>query len=69
MNLLPRWIQITAEAADCAPRASEPDPGDMGTAFGLDASFESVEPAPPPPTPEKKTGSTWSQRLVRRPRR
>lgn len=47
-------------------RASGPDHGDMGTAFGLDASFgpvdppaaEGVSPSPSPPP--------WEHRLTRR---
>lgn len=68
MNLLPRWMWMTSEAMRHDDRAPEPDPGDMGTAFGLDASLAS-------PDEERAiaaspaSDSRWQQRLDRRPLR
>jgi hypothetical protein len=72
MNLLPRWAKISSEDRRSEPGASEPDPGDMGTAFGLDASIEAMSQPPmptPAPAPAHEARSTWRQRLVRRPQR
>ena len=46
MNLIPRWLRAR-------PRADDEtfDAADMGTAYGLDASFDELAPqraAPPP---------------------
>jgi len=49
MNLLPRWMWMTNEAMRQQEAVErEPDPGDMGTAFGLDACL--LETASTPPT-------------------
>ena len=67
MNLLPRWMWMTNEAMRQQEAAErEVDPGDMGTAFGLDATFAT------PDEPASGTGvpdANWQQRLERRPRR
>lgn len=46
MNLMPRWNWLQSMTR---PRAAEvpDDAADMGTAFGLDASFRDL-PEPPP---------------------
>ncbi|MBX3621717.1 MAG: hypothetical protein KF891_17235 [Rhizobacter sp.] len=68
MNLLPRWMWMTSDTVQPGTGGTtpEPDPGDMGTAFGLDASFapEPDEAASPP-----EPAAPWQQRLERRPRR
>lgn len=66
MNLLPRWMRSDATQRD--QRSAEPDPGDMGTAFGLDASLGPVEEAPPQ-SPAQPDDRFWRQRLDRRPQR
>lgn len=67
MNLLPRWMRPDAtQPEQCS---GEPDPGDMGTAFGLDASLGPLEgelAAQPPAQPDDHF---WQQRLHRRPQR
>ena len=42
--------------------SAEPEPADMGTAFGLDASFGAVEYEPP----SQPQSPSWEQRLNRR---
>jgi hypothetical protein len=68
MNLLPGLTWLTSMASRRSPADDDaPDPADMGTAFGLDASMESEpgETSPKPgPTPQPP-----ADRLVRRPRR
>lgn len=70
MNLLPglNWFRSVTTRRDAATH-STPDPGDMGTAFGLDASMEALPRADPPEVPAPQSGSPWSRRLVRRPLR
>lgn len=66
MNLLPRWLRSDAQRkAD----EHEPDPGDMGTAFGLDASLGPLEDEPATATAAAESDSRWQQRLDRRPLR
>jgi hypothetical protein len=66
MNLFPRWLR--PEAGPREDETAEVDPGDMGTAFGLDATL-----APHDDTPASETAAadaaTWQLRLDRRPRR
>lgn len=67
MNLLPRWVwmrSVTGRGDDAAP---QPDPGDMGTAFGLDAAIE-AQPEPLAP-PGSEPPAPWTRRLDGRPRR
>lgn len=69
MNLIPglAWLRsVTTRRMVANPT---PDPGDMGTAFGLDASIESTAALHPTPAPEREARTPWSQRLVRRPQR
>lgn len=46
-----------------------PDPADMGTAFGLDASMAEEPPAPDKSRAAKGSPPLNNDRLVRRPRR
>ena len=71
MNLLPGLNWLTAMTARRALANGHdehtPDPADMGTAFGLDASMApgpAEEPQPPVAAPAPR-----GDRLVRRPRR
>lgn len=43
MNLIPYWPWWPRRWHD---KAVEPDAADMGTAFGLDASFDEPDPGP-----------------------
>ena len=67
MNLLPRWMR--SDATQREQRIAEPDPGDMGTAFGLDASLGPLEDEPVAQAPAQPDDSFWQQRLDRRPQR
>lgn len=64
MNLLPRWMRAGAQHQ--APE-HEPDPGDMGTAFGLDASLAAQGEGLAPSAPCAEDERRWQQRLDRRP--
>ncbi|HEY9239467.1 MAG TPA: hypothetical protein VIP10_11560 [Burkholderiaceae bacterium] len=58
------WTAVTS--ADAAG-AREADPADMGTAFGLDASFGPVDAEPSPPVaPGAPAPVPWEHRLTRR---
>jgi hypothetical protein len=67
MNLLPRWMR--SDATQRGQRTAEPDPGDMGTAFGLDASLGPAEEEPLAQSSTPPDNSFWQQRLDRRPQR
>jgi hypothetical protein len=68
MSLIPGLTWLTSMAARRSEADDDaPDPADMGTAFGLDASME-AEPAEPSPK-SAPTSQTPADRLVRRPRR
>lgn len=68
MNLLPGLTWLTSMASRRSPADDDaPDPADMGTAFGLDASME-AEPGEASPQSEP-TLHPPADRLVRRPRR
>jgi hypothetical protein len=59
------WLAALRPPAHSATDGA--DPADMGTAFGLDASFDAVgrgEPSPPPATAESPV--PWEHRLTRR---
>ncbi len=55
-----RWFQGWRSAA----RATQIDPADLGTAFGLDASFDETFTAPQDLPAQAKPG--WMQRLASR---
>ena len=65
MNWSARFSWWAALRSQRAPRSAETDRADMGTAFGLDASFESPATLPPghalPPAL-----SSLESRLIRR---
>jgi hypothetical protein len=69
MNLLPglNWLTAITWRRASAADGHGPDPADMGTAFGLDASMEPepVQSAPRPATAPPE----HNDRLIRRPRR
>jgi hypothetical protein len=68
MSLIPGLTWLTSMAARrSAADDDTPDPADMGTAFGLDASME-AEPVKPPPKSDP-VPQPPADRLVRRPRR
>ena len=65
------WL-LAAEISPHTARAGKhtaPDPGDMGTAFGLDASMEACRAATHRALHSRRGPPPWSQRLVRRPQR
>ena len=61
------WLSALKDSH--APPLEEADPADMGTAFGLDASFSApADPAPaelPAAEPHAATPA-WDSRLIRR---
>lgn len=64
MKLLPRWMRPDAQrSAD----QDEPDPGDMGTAFGLDAILAPLDGEPAAPATPAAEERRWQERLNRRP--
>jgi len=68
MNLLPGLTWLASMASRRSPVDDDtPDPADMGTAFGLDASME-AEPDEASPK-QKPASAPAADRLVRRPRR
>ncbi|MEO8151782.1 MAG: hypothetical protein ABI605_01845 [Rhizobacter sp.] len=72
MNLLPGLTWLTAMATRRAPQGDdEPDPADMGTAFGLDASMAPEEPDARHATEASRpsVAAPPTDRLIRRPRR
>lgn len=46
MNLIPHWRWLRAMRRTTGPL---PDAADLGTAFGLDASFDDMPPSRPAP--------------------
>jgi hypothetical protein len=67
MNLLPRWMWMTTEAMRHQEATErEIDPGDMGTAFGLDATIAATDE---PTSGSNGPATPWQERLDRRPRR
>ena len=67
MNLIPRWAWL--QAMRRAAHADAHDAADMGTAYGLDASFDALSPLPPTTTPTAGAAPWRSERtgLPRRP--
>ena len=50
-----------------APAIDDADPADMGTAFGLDASFDAIGPDAPCEAPAASGAALpWEHRLTRR---
>jgi len=70
MNWSERFAWLAALRAQPKPRSAETDRADMGTAFGLDASFDATAAAEPPPahTLPPAAPSSFENRLVRRSR-
>ena len=66
MNWSARFSWLAALRGRRAPRSTETDPADMGTAFGLDASFESPATLPPGHTLPPAALSSLESRLIRR---
>ena len=66
MNWSARFSWLAALRSRRAPRSAETDRGDMGTAFGLDASFESPATLPPGHTMPPQILSPLESRLIRR---
>ncbi|MET0348760.1 MAG: hypothetical protein ABW067_03120 [Rhizobacter sp.] len=67
MNFMPRWAWLQ-QAVRPAPSTPEgPDAADMGTAFGLDASFRDEPDARLEPKP--LTAAPWLSRHTGLPRR
>lgn len=64
MKLLPRWLRPAAQRRTAQ---DEPDPGDMGTAFGLDATLAPLEDETAEPAASAGDERRWLQRLNRRP--
>jgi hypothetical protein len=72
MNLLAGLNWLTSMATRRTAQAVDThDPGDMGTAFGLDASIETSPELELPKAKSSASGASasWNKRLVRRPRR
>lgn len=69
MNLIPGFGWLKAVTTRRIAANPSPDPGDMGTAFGLDACIESMAEQRAAPAPVLEARAPWSQRLVRRPKR
>jgi hypothetical protein len=64
MKLLPRWLRPGAQRSAAQ---DEPDPGDMGTAFGLDAILAPLDTDSAEPVTSAEDERRWQQRLNRRP--
>ena len=63
------WLRAMRVRRVLARDKNAPDPGDMGTAFGLDASMEAPGNEAPAASLKIQGRLPWSQRLVRRPQR
>ena len=59
------WLAAWTRRLPSAMSTETPDPGDMGTAFGLDA----MAPDLPEPPPTPRSATPLADRLARRPRR
>lgn len=59
------WLS-TLKARRANRRSSEPDGGDMGTAFGLDASFGPIDDPVPPSRQTPASPVPWEHRVTRR---
>ncbi len=59
------WLSSTLKSS--APAAGGgADPADMGTAFGLDASFDALDADPPVAEAVAASPLPWEHRLTRR---
>ena len=67
MNLLPglNWFRSVTTRRDAATH-STPDPGDMGTAFGLEVSLNQPEQVPVLAAPAPSRAPGWVRRHVLR---
>ena len=54
-TFLQRLLGSTGPAPSAAPSAPQPDPADLGTAFGLDLSFAQQAFATPLPPADRET--------------
>ena len=59
------WLSAL-KARRAERRSCEPDHADMGTAFGLDASFGPADAAPPRGPLPPQAPPPWEHRLTRR---
>ena len=68
MDWSARFAWLAALGAWRDPRSALADPADMGTAFGLDASFSASAPSTPSWGHTLPPGSDipWESRLIRR---
>jgi hypothetical protein len=66
MNWSARFSWLAALRGRRAPRSAETDRADMGTAFGLDASFEPLATVPPGHTLPPAPLTPLQSRLIRR---
>jgi hypothetical protein len=71
MNLIPgfNWLSVMAQRHRQKTVPAAPDPADMGTAFGLDASMAPSLQKDTPPRPEAAERPAMEERLARRPQR
>ncbi len=69
MKLSTAWATLAAlwPRRGSPRRRAEPDPADMGTAFGLDSTITLIGPACRPDSADPQP--TWEERIVRRTRR
>ena len=66
MNWSARFSWLMALRSQRQAQSDEADRADMGTAFGLDASFESAASYPPELTLPQPVASPLQSRLIRR---
>jgi len=68
MDWSARFAWLLALRAQREAESAEADPADMGTAFGLDASFDALTPSTPSwaHTLPPGTEIPWESRLIRR---
>jgi len=66
MNWSTRLSWLAALKPPQAHAPGDADPADMGTAFGLDASFEAVVGFEPQPALAAAAPLPWEHRLTRR---
>ena len=59
-------VVVDAEVGRPVPAGGGADPADMGTAFGLDASFDALDADPPVAEAVAASPLPWEHRLTRR---